>query len=228
MMDEENRDSPFIEELGGADVPVQISLDPNDPPPEELAPVATGPDTEPGPETEPKPEPGPETAAEPEPEPAPTIRLESEIRYLIERADAAESELAAWQQKIWRLAMLGLLVIAVFVFFLVQLKLTNARLDTGLKSVLARIGNADPAKSGSLSGPAWHSSAVYFVTWNQGEDPVRLIKQTDGFCFLTKVTGHFQGDGESVRLWIDPDGYWYLGGDSHQLGISAQCAVLRY
>ncbi len=225
-MDEENRDSPFIEELGGADVPVQLSLDPNDPPEGEVLPAATGPDTEPAPETEPKPESDPESAAEPEPEP--TIRLESEIRYLIERADAAEAELAALQQKIWRLAMLGLLVIAVFVFFLVQLKLTNARLDTGLKSVLARIGNVNPAKSGGLSGPAWHSSAVYFVTWNQGEDPVRLIKQTDGFCFLTKVTGHFQGDGESVRLWVDSDGYWYLGGDSQQAGVSAQCAVLRY
>jgi hypothetical protein len=67
-----------------------------------------------------------------------------------------------------------------------------------------------------------------FQTWHQGEPPVRLIHHEDGFCALTRITGHFQGGGERVQVYIGPDGYWYLGGNSMQEGVSAQCIVVRY
>ena len=65
-------------------------------------------------------------------------------------------------------------------------------------------------------------------TWRQGEPPVRLIRQEEGFCALSLVTGHFQGGGEVVRLYVGDDGYWYLGGQSGQEGVAAQCIVVRY
>jgi hypothetical protein len=65
-------------------------------------------------------------------------------------------------------------------------------------------------------------------TWRQGEAPVRLIRKEEGFCALTLVTGSFQGAGEMVRVYVGDDGYWYLGGESHQEGVAAECIVVRY
>ena len=64
--------------------------------------------------------------------------------------------------------------------------------------------------------------------WHQGEPPVRIMPQADGFCALSSVSGHFAGDGETVHVYIGNDGYWYLGDDSHQHGVSAECIVMRY
>jgi hypothetical protein len=78
--------------------------------------------------------------------------------------------------------------------------------------------------------PAAAARFTFFETakWRQGEPPVRLIRQEEGFCALTQVTGSFQGSGESVRVYVGDDGYWYLGGDSHQEGVGAECIVIRY
>jgi hypothetical protein len=65
-------------------------------------------------------------------------------------------------------------------------------------------------------------------TWHQGEAPVRLIRKEEGFCALTMVTGSFQGAGEMVRVYVGDDGYWYLGGESHQEGVAAACIVVRF
>lgn len=43
-----------------------------------------------------------------------------------------------------------------------------------------------------------------------------MIAKEEGFCFLTEVGGHFAGGGESVRVYIGEDGYWYLHGKSAQ------------
>ena len=69
---------------------------------------------------------------------------------------------------------------------------------------------------------------VEFRTWHHGEPPVRLIRQDEGFCALTLVTGHFQGGGEVVKVYIGEDGYWYLGGQSGQEGVAAKCVIVRY
>jgi hypothetical protein len=63
--------------------------------------------------------------------------------------------------------------------------------------------------------------------WHQGEPPVRLIRKDEGFCALTSVTGCFQGGGEKVSVYVADDGYWYLGGQSQQEGVAAECIVVR-
>lgn len=71
-------------------------------------------------------------------------------------------------------------------------------------------------------------ATVTFASWSQGEPPKRLIRSSEGFCALTSVTGHFQGGGEIVKVYVDDDGFWYLGGGSMQEGVSAQCIIVRY
>jgi hypothetical protein len=46
--------------------------------------------------------------------------------------------------------------------------------------------------------------------WKRGEPKVRMIARSEGFCFLSHVGGHFEGGGESARVTVGPDGYWYL------------------
>ena len=57
---------------------------------------------------------------------------------------------------------------------------------------------------------------------------VKLIRQDEGFCALTSVTGHFAGDGEQVKVYVAEDGYWYLGGHSRQHDVATECIVVRY
>ena len=64
--------------------------------------------------------------------------------------------------------------------------------------------------------------------WSQGEPPVRVIREDEGFCALSMVTGEFNGAGESVRVWVGDDGWWYLGGSSNQKQVAAECVVVRY
>jgi len=70
--------------------------------------------------------------------------------------------------------------------------------------------------------------SVETETWRQGEPPLRLIREDEGFCALSLVTGHFQGGGEVVKVYVGDDGYWYLGGQSGQEGVAAQCIVVHY
>jgi hypothetical protein len=72
------------------------------------------------------------------------------------------------------------------------------------------------------------AAAIETRTWRQGEPPVKIMRKDEGFCVLSMVTGHFQGGGEYVKVYVGDDGYWYLGGDSHQEGVAAQCIVIRY
>src|SRR5262249_31355565 len=44
--------------------------------------------------------------------------------------------------------------------------------------------------------------------WKQGDQPVKMIAAEEGFCFLSSVSGKFQGGGESVRVHLDKDGFW--------------------
>lgn len=67
-----------------------------------------------------------------------------------------------------------------------------------------------------------------FARWEQGQPPVKLIRSNEGYCALTMVRGHFAGGGEHVRVWVDEDGFWYLGGHSYQHEVSAECVIVRY
>jgi hypothetical protein len=70
--------------------------------------------------------------------------------------------------------------------------------------------------------------SVETETWHQGEPPLRLIREDEGFCALSLITGHFQGGGELVKVYVGDDGYWYLGGHSRQEGVAAKCIVVHY
>jgi hypothetical protein len=56
--------------------------------------------------------------------------------------------------------------------------------------------------------------------WTQGDPPVRMGPVGTQTCFLTGVTGDFEGAGESVHAYIAADS-WYLGGSSQQRWVAA-------
>ena len=72
------------------------------------------------------------------------------------------------------------------------------------------------------------ANGVEFRSWHQGEPPVKMIRKEEGFCALTSVGGGFAGGGEQAHVYIDTDGYWYLGGKSMQDGVSAECVIVRF
>lgn len=64
--------------------------------------------------------------------------------------------------------------------------------------------------------------------WRRG-DPVReLIAAKDGICLMTSINGSFRGAGEEVRLIVDPDGKWRLGGRSNLVNTGAKAVVMRF
>jgi hypothetical protein len=56
--------------------------------------------------------------------------------------------------------------------------------------------------------------------WSQGEPAKDLGPTTDRVCFLSRIRGHFAGEGEKVRVrkWL---GRWLLDGTSQQSGVAA-------
>jgi hypothetical protein len=63
-----------------------------------------------------------------------------------------------------------------------------------------------------------------FSSWSQGEIPTDMGGLAGRVCFLNAVTGHFEGDGESLS--IQPAGdRWQLSGTSLQQAVSgtAEC-----
>lgn len=60
--------------------------------------------------------------------------------------------------------------------------------------------------------------------WSQGEAAKDLGPTNDRVCFLTRVRGHFAGDGEQVRI-RNSNGRWLLDGTSQQGGVlgGARC-----
>lgn len=68
---------------------------------------------------------------------------------------------------------------------------------------------------------SWYSGAY---SWSQGAHSVYMGSQSSRACFLTRVTGRFEGGGESVRVFLSGSS-WYLGGNSRQRGVggSARC-----
>jgi hypothetical protein len=53
-----------------------------------------------------------------------------------------------------------------------------------------------------------------------------MIKKDDGFCYLSGVAGKFEGDGETARVHVAEDGWWYLTGKAAQ-AISARAISVR-
>ncbi len=83
------------------------------------------------------------------------------------------------------------------------------------------------SQQGGLRGKVQCVSTTSFTdeqSWRQGEERVLLGSADGRACFLTRITGHFEGGGERLRVYIE-DGNWYLHGQSQQLSVggSARC-----
>ena len=89
-----------------------------------------------------------------------------------------------------------------------------------------RLRRQRPAASPAAAEGSDHG--VETASWHQGEAPVKLLRVDEGFCALTSVTGHFEGGGEAVRVYVAEDGYWYLAGRSSQNDVAGECVVIRY
>jgi len=61
-------------------------------------------------------------------------------------------------------------------------------------------------------------------TWAQGANATFMGSDSNRVCFLTRVTGKFQGGGERVEAFTSGGGWW-LGGTSLQVGVAggARC-----
>jgi hypothetical protein len=68
----------------------------------------------------------------------------------------------------------------------------------------------------------WYSSEYF---WTQGQAPVPLYSAGYYSCFLTGLSGDFEGGGEVVRTFVDDKGWFFLGGSSGQSGVwaTARC-----
>jgi hypothetical protein len=66
--------------------------------------------------------------------------------------------------------------------------------------------------------------------WSQyNNHNINLLPASDGFCFLTRMTGHFLGGGELVSVdRDDASGYWVLGGVSGQDGVAASAHCVTW
>jgi hypothetical protein len=63
--------------------------------------------------------------------------------------------------------------------------------------------------------------------WSKGQPPVRLIHKDDGFACLSGIGGAFHGGGESARVQLCDDGYWYLYGRSAQPSMVVHAVTVR-
>jgi hypothetical protein len=78
----------------------------------------------------------------------------------------------------------------------------------------------------------WESGDKLLYTseylWEQGEPPIKgRVRDREGFCFLTRVRGDFEGAGERVEIQRD-GGYWELYGRSRQDGIAAGMRCVKW
>lgn len=77
----------------------------------------------------------------------------------------------------------------------------------------------------TASSPSAVSTINYSgeYNWCQGSAAVGMGSSTNRVCFLTRVTGMFEGSGEMVRTYVS-NGAWILSGQSLQKDV---CATAR-
>jgi hypothetical protein len=90
-----------------------------------------------------------------------------------------------------------------------------------------------PASAGDLplaaeNQPSFGGNPGLFTKyWHQNNgSPTFLGYSGDLFCFLGSVSGQFDGAGESVRVYIDQNGYWWLGGTSQRTGVAGHAVCI--
>ena len=84
----------------------------------------------------------------------------------------------------------------------------------------------------SAVGIEWTKPGTYSIeaeehAWYAGDPPVGLLKDDEGFAFLSSLSGHFLGDGEEVRVSHADDGQWRLEGRSGQKEFAASATAVR-
>jgi|GEM_PF-1810630 len=62
-------------------------------------------------------------------------------------------------------------------------------------------------------------------SWSQGQGARDLGPVTSRLCYLTRVSGHFEGGGEYVRVYQE-NGHWWLGGHSKQSGVGGKAVCV--
>ncbi len=82
------------------------------------------------------------------------------------------------------------------------------------------------ASSSAVAMPSYISKSA---TWNQGSSPTPLANSGSNFCYLTRVSGRFAGDGEWAQVWDDgTKNSWFVGGTSQQAGVTASANCLPF
>jgi hypothetical protein len=97
---------------------------------------------------------------------------------------------------------------------------TLAHATSGLSIVLS----GAVAQAIEYSGTNFELSDEY--RWSEGQEKVEMIESNKGFCFLTFVSGSFEGDGEAIFVTID-GGKWILYGRAQQEGIQARARCIE-
>ena len=99
---------------------------------------------------------------------------------------------------------------------------TRARIDKG-----AWLLDGQSLQTGIRTSAQCVAAPMYSeeFTWTQGAPAVPLGSSTGQACFLTRVTGKFEGGGEQVRTFVQ-NGQWFLSGQSAQEGVAASARCI--
>ena len=102
--------------------------------------------------------------------------------------------------------------------------------DTALEDIRSRqtSGLTELRSAARVAFPDMASLHEGPFSWRQGGPARQLLHSSEGICFLTRVTGKFEGGGEVVHVSISSEGYWTLGGRSAQSGVRGEARCWRF
>ncbi len=80
---------------------------------------------------------------------------------------------------------------------------------------------------GNDSPASGHTPTLETFTWSRGQKPIKMIREQEGFCFLSEIGGCFAGGGERVRVYVD-DGWWWIHGRCMQRSLWATATCIRH
>ncbi|MGJ8644703.1 MAG: hypothetical protein ACSHX9_14950 [Luteolibacter sp.] len=69
---------------------------------------------------------------------------------------------------------------------------------------------------------------VITYSWVKGNEPIRMIPQNEGFCFLSMMAGGFNGGGEHLQIFIDEDEFWKFRGSTKRSMTRGEAVALRF
>ena len=124
--------------------------------------------------------------------------------------------------------ILMLASVGVLFSFLKQLNADLASAEEGIARLSDELDVADKEALEHIKAESFSVDQTAEFAWRQGQGATRMIPVSEGVCFLTFVTGRFEGGGEQVRVSRNSEGYWVLGGASQQAGVAAGAACWRF